>query len=205
MNSRLIFWVETFNTWVGKASSWSIVLLTFSMSYEVFVRYVLNAPTEWAFDASYMLYGVLFMLAGPYTLARNAHVRGDFMYRKWAPRRQATMDLVLYILFFFPGILAFIYSGWDFAKLSWMMNEHSAASPNGPPVYHFKALVPITGVLMLLQGLVESARCVVCIQTGQWPSRFHDVEEMENVILEEVKEKGLDAKLKEIEQHGGHL
>ena len=201
--NRALFLVDGISAWVGRTFAWCILLLTAAMSYEVFARYVFRAPTEWAFDASYMLYGTLFMMAGPYTLARNGHVRGDFLYRNWRPRTQATSDLILYMLFFFPGMLAFVYAGYDFAKMSWLMNEHSAASPNGPPVYYFKTLIPITWVLMLLQGLAETARCIICIRTGQWPARLHDVEELENVILEEVKEKGLETKLKEIAQHKG--
>ena len=117
---------------VGKTYGWSILVLTFTTSYEVFARYMFGAPTDWAFDASYMLYGTLFMMAGAYALSRNGHVRGDFLYRAWSPRRQAMMDLVLYFLFFFPGMLAFIYAGYGFAELSWTMNEQSSASPNGP-------------------------------------------------------------------------
>lgn len=180
---------DDLSTWVGKAAGWCIVALTFSTSYEVFARYAFGAPTTWAFDASYMLYGTLFMLAGPYALSRNAHVRGDFLYRAWPPRRQAAMDLALYFIFFFPGILAFIYAGYTFAKFSWMMNEHSAASPNGPPVYHFKTLIPAVGILMMLQGAAEVIRCVLCLRTGDWPKRLRDVEELEKILLE----KGADA------------
>ena len=153
--------IDRINTLIGKAAGWAIVALTFAVCYEVFSRYVLRAPTEWAFDASYMLYGVLFMLAGPYTLARNAHVRGDFIYRTWKPRNQALMDLVLYFLFFFPGILALAYAGYGFAQMSWMMNEQSMNSPNGPPVYPYKALLPIVGVLMAVQSAAEVTRCIM--------------------------------------------
>ena len=183
MQSLLIA-VDRLNTFIGKTFAWCIVILTFAISYEVFCRYVLRAPTTWAFDASYMLYGTLFMMAGAYTLSRNGHVRGDFIYRTWSPRRQAGTDLVLYILFFFPGILAMIYSGWEFARLSYLFNERSAFSPEGLYVWPFKALIPITGVLMLLQGMVEVVRCVVCLRTGEWPQRLHDVEELEKLILE---------------------
>jgi TRAP-type mannitol/chloroaromatic compound transport system permease small subunit len=202
---RLLFTVDEISTWVGKTAGWCILVLTFTTSYEVFMRYLFFAPTEWAFDASYMLYGTLFMLAGAYTLARNGHVRGDFIYRAWPARRQATFDLVLYFLFFFPGMLAFIYAGYGYAKLSWMMNEHSAASPNGPPVYHFKALIPITGVLMVMQGVVESIRCIQCIRTGEWPQRLHDVEELEKIVLEKAEhgELAVVTELEEIGQRKG--
>ena len=144
-----------------------------------------GAPTTWAFDASYILYGALFIMAGAYALSRNAHVRGDFLYRTWRPRTQAGMDLVLYFLFFFPGIIAFIYAGYGFAAQSWIAHEHSAYSPAGPPIYPFKTLIPVTGVLLLLQGIVEVVRCLICIRTGEWPQRLHDVEELEKVILEQ--------------------
>lgn len=201
--NRFLFFIDAVSTWVGKTFSWCILLLTAVMSYEVLARYLFASPTEWAFDISYMLYGTLFMMAGAYTLARNGHVRGDFLYRSWSPRTQATSDLILYILFFFPGILALIYAGYGFARMSWLMNEHSSASPNGPPVYYFKMLIPITGVLMFMQGLAETARCAICIHAGKWPPRLHDVEELENVIIEEVREKGLEAKLQDVARQRG--
>jgi TRAP-type mannitol/chloroaromatic compound transport system permease small subunit len=198
---RLLFVVDEISTWVGKIFAWCILILTLTTSYEVFSRYMFGAPTTWAFDASYILYGTLFMLAGPYALARNAHVRGDFLYRQWSPRRQAWMDLILYVLFFFPGMLAFIYAGYDFAKMSWIMNEHSAASPDGPPVYHFKALIPIVGVLMVMQGAVEAIRCIICIRTGEWPQRLHDVEELEKTLIEEAEQKK-ESQITKIENSG---
>lgn len=182
---RVLLPVDRVSTLVGQFFAWSILLLTLAVSYEVFSRYVLGAPTDWAFDASYILYGVLFIMAGAYALARNAHVRGDFLYRSWSPRRQAGMDLALYILFFFPGIIAFIYSGYGFAAQSWFSHEHSAYSPAGPPIYHYKTIIPVTGVLLLLQGIVEVIRCLICLKTGEWPQRLHDVEELEKVILEQ--------------------
>ncbi len=188
---RFVYLVDRINSFIGKSASWAILALTFAVCYEVFSRYVLRAPTEWAFDASYMLYGLLFMVAGPYTLARNNHVRGDFLYRTWPPRRQAAMDLVLYFLFFFPGILALVYAGIPFAEMSWLMNEHSMNSPNGPPIYPFKALIPLAGILMAFQGIVEVIRCIQCLRTGEWPQRLHDVEETEKLILEQAEQQGL--------------
>ena len=199
--NRFLFLVDELSTWIGKTAGWCIVILTLTTSYEVFSRYMFGAPTDWAFDASYMLYGTLFMLAGAYTLARNGHVRGDFIYRAWQPRTQAAMDLALYILFFFPGMLAFVYAGYGFAKLSWIMHEHSSASPNGPPVYHFKSLIPIVGCLMVLQGVVETIRCIECIRTGVWPQRLHDVEELDKVMLEKA-EHGEYQVVKELEELG---
>jgi TRAP-type mannitol/chloroaromatic compound transport system permease small subunit len=187
---RLLIPVDRVSTFVGQLFAWSILILTFAVSYEVFSRYVLGAPTTWAFDASYILYGTLFIMAGAYALSRNAHVRGDFLYRAWNPRTQARMDLVLYILFFFPGIIAFIYAGYGFAAQSWVTHEHSAYSPDGLPVYQYKTLIPVTGVFLLLQGIVEVIRCLICLRRGEWPQRLHDVEELEKVILEQHAGEG---------------
>jgi TRAP-type mannitol/chloroaromatic compound transport system permease small subunit len=183
----LLFAVDEVSTFIGKAAAWAIVVLTLAICYEVFARYILQAPTMWAFDVSYMLYGILFMLAGPYALARNGHVRGDFLYREWAPVTQARLDLVLYFVFFFPGILALCYAGFTFANFSWFIFERSANSPNGPYVFPFKSLIPLVGGLMVIQGLAEVVRCVLCIRTGEWPQRLHDVEETEKIILEQAE------------------
>ncbi len=179
--------VDRFNSWVGKTFAWAIVLLTAAVCYEVVSRYVFGAPTWWAFDVAWMLYGTLFMMAGAYTLARNGHVRGDFLYRQWSPKRQATTDLALYVLFFFPGILALVYAGWTFAKFSYSFGEKSPFSPDGLIIWPVKMLIPVTGVLMTLQGIAECLRCVECIRTGEWPQRINDVEEMEKLILEQAE------------------
>jgi TRAP-type mannitol/chloroaromatic compound transport system permease small subunit len=184
--SRAVLIIERLNAAAGRAFGWCILILTLAIAYEVFARYLFLAPTDWAFDASYMLYGALFMMAGAYTLARAGHVRGDFIYRYWSPRTQAWIDLVLYFLFFFPGILALIYAGYHFAWLSWLMNERSAFSPRGPVIYPFKALIPIAGTLMLLQGIAEVMRCILCIRSGAWPQRLHDVEELERIALQQA-------------------
>lgn len=186
-----IRFADNLSAWFGKVFAWCIVVMSVGIGYEVVVRYAFRAPTPWAFDLSYMLYGTLFMMAGAYTLARNGHVRGDFLYRSWTPRAQARVDLVLYFLFYFPGIIALIYSGWDYFKLSYLLGERSANSPDGPIVWPFKGLIPIVGVLMLFQGVVEVVRCIQCLRTGEWPQRLHDVEELEKVILEEAESKGL--------------
>ncbi|MFN0042097.1 MAG: TRAP transporter small permease subunit [Alphaproteobacteria bacterium] len=182
----VLLWMDRISAWVGKAFAWCILILTFAVSYEVFSRYVFGSPTTWAFDASYILFGTLFIMAGAYALSRNGHVRGDFLYRTWRPRTQAWVDLVLFFLFFFPGIMAFVYSGYNFAAASWATREHSMFSPAGPPIYPFKTLIPITGVLLFCQGIAEVIRCVICIRTGDWPQRLHDVEELEKVILEKA-------------------
>jgi TRAP-type mannitol/chloroaromatic compound transport system permease small subunit len=183
--ARYLFFIESLSTWVGKAFAWLILVLTLGISYEVFVRYLLRAPTTWAFDFSYITYGALFLMAGAYTLARNGHVRADVIYRFLKPRTQASMDLFLYILFFFPAVLAFMYSGWNYAQMSVRFREVSIFSPAGIPVFPLKALIPVTGLLLLLQGIAEVIRCVACIREGSWPARLHDVEETESAILAE--------------------
>jgi TRAP-type mannitol/chloroaromatic compound transport system permease small subunit len=190
-----IWMIDRINTRIGKTFAWSIFILTFVITFEVFMRYVMKSPTGWGFDASYMLYGLLFMSAGAYTLARNGHVRGDFLYRTWKPRTQARLDLVLYFLFFFPGILALIYAGWVFFHISWLLNEKSSFSPDGLLLWPFKLVIPITGVLMLFQGAAEVMRCIICVREGEWPQRLHDVEETEKLIVE-----GMSGQQPEVEE-----
>jgi TRAP-type mannitol/chloroaromatic compound transport system permease small subunit len=180
---RLLYLVDGISTWVGKAVAWLILVLTAVVCVEVFKRYILNAPTAWIFDLDNMLYGTLFMMCGAYTLAQDAHVRGDFLYSSMKPRTQATLDLVLYVVFFIPGIAALIYAGIDFAGDAWRIGEHSNVTADGPPVYQFKSVIPIAGSLVMLQGLAEIVRCVVCLKTGEWPSRLKDVEEID--VIEE--------------------
>jgi TRAP-type mannitol/chloroaromatic compound transport system permease small subunit len=185
--NRILLLIDGLSAWVGKAFGWLILILTLGVSYEVFVRYVLRAPTTWAFDFSYITYGAMFLMAGPYALSRNAHVRADVLYRFWQPRNQAKMDLLLYIIFFMPGVAAFIYSGWNYAAQSVRFKEVSIFSPAGVPVFPLKALIPAAGVLLLFQGIAEIIRCVIAIRTNTWPQRLHDVEETESIILQEKR------------------
>src|SRR5436190_7968406 len=175
--------IDGISTWVGKAASWLIIGLMTLVCVEVVKRYILNAPTAWIFDADNMFYGTLFMLCGAYTLAQNAHVRGDFLYSSMRPRTQASLDLVLYIVFFLPGICALVYAGYFYAADSWRIAEHSNVTADGPPVYHFKSVIPLAGGLIMLQGIAEIVRCVACLQTGEWPSRLKDVAEID--VIEE--------------------
>lgn len=178
--------VDAINVWIGKAAAWLIIGLMTMVCVEVAKRYILNMPTAWIFDASNMLYGTLFMLAGAYALAQNAHVRGDFLYSSMRPRTQAALDLALYVLFFLPGVAALVYAGYDYAALSWRIGEHSTVTAEGPPIYYFKTVIPIAGGLVLLQGLAEIMRCVACLRTGEWPSRLKDVEELD-VVAEQLE------------------
>jgi TRAP-type mannitol/chloroaromatic compound transport system permease small subunit len=175
---------DDLSAWFGKVFAWCIVVMTFGISYEVFVRYVLNAPTPWAFDLSYMLYGTLFMAAGAYTLSRDGHVRGDFIYRLWQPRTQAAVELVLYFLFFFPGVLALVFAGWKYAARSWGYFEVSSNSPAGIPIFQFKSVIVLAGILLFIQGIAQVFRCIICLRTGEWLPAEEDVEEMEKVLLE---------------------
>src|SRR5688572_24593629 len=181
---RLLLLVDTVSTWVGHAFSWLIVALTLQVSWEVFSRYALGNPHPWAFDAMIQIYGTLFMMAGAYTLAKNGHVRGDVLYGFFRPRTQATVDLVLYIVFFIPGIVALTWAGYDFAADSWRIRESSNVTYGGPPYYPFKTVIPIAGALLLLQGIVEIIRCAIAVKQGAWPSRERDVEEVD---VEELK------------------
>jgi TRAP-type mannitol/chloroaromatic compound transport system permease small subunit len=194
---RLIHAIDQLSTWVGKAFAWLILVLTLGVSYEVAARYLFRAPTTWAFDFSYINYGALFLMAGAYTLCRNGHVRADVLYRLWPVRVQAGLDLVLYLLFFFPAVIAFVYSGWSFAQMSVRFREVSIFSPAGVPVFPLKALIPLTGVFLFLQGIAELCRCIFCLREGYWPARLQDVEEMESAILHEQEY------LREHSQSGG--
>jgi TRAP-type mannitol/chloroaromatic compound transport system permease small subunit len=185
----LLHGIDQLSKSVGHAFAWCIVILTVGTSYEVFVRYVLSDPTDWAFDMSYILYGALFMMSGAYALSRGAHVRGDMFYRKMPPRVQGGLELVLYVLFFYPGIIALMYSGWGYAMDSMRINEVSVNSPIGVPIWQLKLIIPAAGALLALQGVAEMLRCVVCLRTGAWPQRLHDVEEMETAVLHQVQDE----------------
>ena len=185
MQKTLLF-VDKVSTWVGHAFSWLIVGLTLLVTWEVFSRYALGNPHAWAFDAMAMLYGTMFMMAGAYTLAKNGHVRGDVLYGFFRPRTQATIDLILFIVFFIPGVIALTYAGYYYAAESWRIDEHSNVTAGGPPIYPFKTVIPLAGAILLAQGIVEIIRCVICLKQGTWPSREQDVEEVDVDKLKEM-------------------
>jgi TRAP-type mannitol/chloroaromatic compound transport system permease small subunit len=174
-----IRFADRLSGWFGKAFAWLILLMAVGVGYEVLVRYGFNAPTAWAFDVTYIAYGTLFMMGGAYTLSRGGHVRGDFIYRLWKPRTQARVELVLYFLFFFPGVLALIIAGWKYAERSWRYLEVSVNSPAGIPVFQFKTVIVVAGVLLLIQGIAQVMRCILCLRTGNWVVSEEDVEETE--------------------------
>ena len=187
---RYIGFADSLSAWFGKAFGWLIILMTFGMSYEVMVRYLFNRPTPWALDISFIMYGTLFMMGGAYTLSRGGHVRGDFLYRLWSDRTQAKVDLTLYILFFFPGILALVFTGWKYASRSWGYGEVSVNSPAGIPIYQFKTVIVAAGILLLIQGLAQVFRCIICIREGQWPPMASDVEETETLLMKQAAASG---------------
>ena len=176
---KLLLTVDRLSTFVGKIFSWLIVSLTLMITWEIFSRYALDAPHDWAFDGMLQMYGTLFMMAGAYTLSKNNMVRGDVLYGFFPPRLQAGLDLTLYFIFFLPGVCALIWAGYLYAGDSWAIWEHSGITANGPPVYHFKTVIPVAGSFLLLQGIVEMIRCIRCLKEGQWPSREQDVEEVD--------------------------
>lgn len=176
---KLLLTIDKISTFVGQSFSWLIVSLTFFISWEVFSRYVLDAPHPYAYDVMIQMYGTLFMMAGAYTLAKNGHVRGDVLYGFFPPRLQAGLDLTLYLLFFIPGVVAFVWAGYNYAAESWVINEHSNVTADGPPVYPFKTIIPVAGAFILVQGIVEIIRCVICLKQGEWPSRAEDVQEVD--------------------------
>jgi len=205
MNARrFLRAIDTISYWSGKFSAWLIVALTFVVSLEVFKRYILNAPTAWIFDLDSMLYGTLFMMCGAYTLAAAGHVRADFVYIYMKPRGQAALDLALYFLFFIPGILGLIYAGYDYAALSWRIGEHSTVTAEGPPVYQFKAMIPVAGVLVMLQGAAEIVRCIVCLKTGKWPSRLKDVAEIDVVEEQLAQSEFVDEETRKLAIERAH-
>lgn len=183
--NKTIHAIEGLSVWVGRAFGWCILILTLSVTYEVFMRYVLNSPTVWAFDMMVQMYGALFLMAGPYALAQDGHVRADVVYRLFPVRVQASLDFLLYLVFFFPGMLALFWYGAEIASDSWRYKEVSWNSPARIQVYFFKTLIPLAGGLLIIQGIAELMRCWIAIRTGVWTERVQDVHETEDMLMEE--------------------
>ncbi len=180
--------IDRISTWIGHAFAWCIIVMAFGVGYEVVMRYVFRAPTTWAFDLSYMMYGALFMMGGAYALSKDSHVRGDVFYRTWSPKTQARLELFLYFVFFFPGVIALIIAGWKFAGRSFRWQEVSSMSPANIPIWQFKMIIPAAGMLLLLQGMAEVCRCIICLREGKWPERIQDVEETESALLHQAQD-----------------
>ena len=185
--TSFVYIIESLSNWVGKAFGWCILILTFSVSYEVFVRYVLNSPTVWAFDMMIQMYGALFLMAGPYALAQDSHVRGDVLYRLFPVKWQASIDFILYVIFFFPGMIALFWYGWEIASDSWRYKEVSWNSPARIQIYFFKTLIPLAGFLLILQGLAELVRCWRAMRSGEWMTRLSDSKETEDLLTNQDK------------------
>jgi TRAP-type mannitol/chloroaromatic compound transport system permease small subunit len=180
-----ITFADKLSAWFGKAFGWLIILMTLGMSYEVFVRYVLNRPTSWALDVSFIMYGTIFMMGGAYTLSRGGHVRGDFLYRLWSVRTQAKVDLVLYLLFFFPGVIALMVTGWKYSSRSWGYAEVSVNSPAGIPIFQFKSVLVAAGILLFIQGIAQIFRCILAIREGYWRTAEEDVVETDQLLIKQ--------------------
>lgn len=176
---KLLLTIDRVNTKIGQFFGWLVLALTLFVTYEVISRYAFQNPHAWAFDAMNMMYGTLFMMAGAYTLSKNGHVRGDVLYGFFPPRLQAGLDLALYFLFYFPGVIALVWAGYYYFEESWAIRETSSLASGGPPLYPFKAIIPIAGFTLLLQGVVEVVHCVRCLKMGEWPRRDTDVEEVD--------------------------
>jgi len=199
-----IRFADSLSAWFGKAFAWLILVMAVGVGWEVLVRYGFNAPTSWAFDVSYIMYGTLFMMGGAYTLSRGGHVRGDFVYRLWKPRTQARVELVLYFLFFFPGVIALIISGGKYAARSWRYLEVSVNSPAGIPIFQFKTIMAVAGVLLLIQGVAQVFRCIICLRTGEWVQAAEDVVELEVQLMHEAEQKALEKEMREHVLHEDH-
>jgi TRAP-type mannitol/chloroaromatic compound transport system permease small subunit len=190
MINRFVYGVDQLSKTIGHAFAWCMLILVMGTCYEVFMRYLLNAPTSWAFDMSYTFYGAMFFMAGAYTLSRGGHVRADMFYRLWRPRTQAAVELVLYVLFFFPGVLALVFSGWAYGVESMRIREVSVNSPAGVPIWPLKMLIPFGASLLALQGVAEVLRCIQCLSDSRWPQRLHDVEELEEQLIKQARGGG---------------
>jgi TRAP-type mannitol/chloroaromatic compound transport system permease small subunit len=198
--NRFIDFADRLSAWFGKAFAWAIMVMTIGVGYEVIVRRLFGAPTSWAFDVSYIMYGTLFMMGGAYTLSRNGHVRGDFIYRLWKPRTQALVEFVLYFIFFFPGVMALMVIGWKYAARSWSYGEVSVNSPAGVPIFQFKTVIAAAGILLFIQGIAQVMRCIKCMRDGYWTLAQDDIEETEvklmrgetAEVLQEAAAEGID-------------
>lgn len=184
--TKIVYAIENLSIWVGRAFGWCILILTLAVSYEVFVRYMPQyKPTVWAFDMMVQMYGALFLMAGPYALAQDSHVRGDVLYRLFPVRMQATLDFILYLIFFFPGMMALFWYGAEIASDSWRYKEVSWNSPARIQIYFFKTLIPLAGFFLMLQGFAELLRCWKAMRTGVWMERLDDVRETEDLLAEQ--------------------
>lgn len=160
--------IDGFSERSGWVVSWLVVPLIAIMVIEVVSRYVLRFPTPWTYDLTYMLTGTLFMLGAAYTLRHEGHIRTDFLYKSFPVRWQGLIDTVAYLFFFFPGIGIFMWFGWETFFDAWRLGERSI-SPWNPPLYPFRAVIPLTGLLLLVQGVAQVLKSLHALFTGRWP------------------------------------
>jgi TRAP-type mannitol/chloroaromatic compound transport system permease small subunit len=182
-----INFADQFVVWVGRSFAWGIFILTAAVMYEVIMRYFFNAPTLWAFDFTIQMYGAVFLMGGTSAMSTKTHVKADMYYNKLSEKGQAILDLILFICFYAPGVFALTYAGYFYAKKAWIVHETSWNSPAQIQIYFSKSLIPIAGLLLIIIGISEIFRCIICIKTGKWPERIDDVEETEKMILRKIQ------------------
>jgi TRAP-type mannitol/chloroaromatic compound transport system permease small subunit len=182
-----INFADQFVVWIGRSFAWGIFILTAAVMYEVIMRYFFNAPTLWAFDFTIQMYGAVFMMGGASAMSTKTHVKADMYYNRLSEKGQAILDLILFICFYAPGVFALTYAGYFYAKKAWIVHETSWNSPAQIQIYFSKSLIPIAGLLLLIIGISEVFRCIICIKTGKWPERIDDVEETEKMILRKIQ------------------
>jgi TRAP-type mannitol/chloroaromatic compound transport system permease small subunit len=160
--------IDKFSDVTGRMFSYLVYPLVGCVAYEVFARYVFGAPTVWAYDITYMFYGSIFMLGAAYTLLKKGHIRTDLFYNNWSPQKQGKIDAIMYLLFFFPGMILYLFAGIDYAAHSWITNEKSSNSPWMPIIYPFKAVIPVAAALILIQGVSEFIKSLHAWKKGEW-------------------------------------
>lgn len=160
--------IDKMSHWSGRIVSYLVYPMVGGLSYEVFARYLFHAPTDWAYDVTYMLYGTIFMLGAAYTLLNKGHIRTDLFYNKFSPRKQGMIDAVMYLVLFFPGMIFFLVAGIDYAAHSWITHERATLSPWRPIIYPFKTVIPVTALLLLIQGMSEFLKSIHAAKKGEW-------------------------------------
>ncbi|MGD9671387.1 MAG: TRAP transporter small permease subunit [Hyphomicrobiaceae bacterium] len=164
---RLVHLIDKVALWSGSIVSWLIIPMVCALVYEVVARYFFNAPTIWAYDVTFITYGTFFMLGAAYTLQRNGHIRTDSFYAYWPVEKQGLVDTICYLVFFFPPLLIFLFVTWDYFLVSYMRGERSVTSPWLPPIWPLKAVLPLSCLLLLTQGVAEILRSIHAWRTGE--------------------------------------
>lgn len=158
--------IDGFTDWTGTIISWLSVPLVLGVAYEVAARYLFNAPTVWAYDMTYMLYGTLFMLGAAYALHKGAHIRTDFFWEKFSTRKKGWIDAISYVVFFFPSLIMLFLISWHEFHYAYAINETSDQTPWRPVLWPFKFVVPLACLLLLIQGVSELLKSIYMVRTG---------------------------------------